>query len=435
MINSRAEQLAKQPPFEATMTLSLTQAGEQAWKWLEDAAKFSETDNIERDGVTRRCATPEHRAVLDELATWMKSLGMSVRMDNAANLIGRYASPQADARTLLLGSHQDTVPNGGKYDGMMGVILPLALVSYLHENAIEMPFHIDVVAFSDEEGTRFSSTLLGSKVLAGTFKPEMLQARDSQDITLGQALADFGCDTQRIDADRYLPEDVIAFIETHIEQGPQLEQADVPVGVVSAITGIERHEITIKGMAGHAGTVPMRMRQDALVGAAHVIQLVDTLCKNTDELVGVVGKIENAPNGVNVIPQTTTLSIELRSPDDALRRQARTQLLSQIDASLQALNLGVEHRHTYEQPAVQCAQHLIDTMRSALKDARIEPRVLFSGAGHDGLAMADLCDIGMLFVRCRGGISHHPSEAIKPEDLGVAIEVLLNTCQRLAQQQ
>ncbi|QPI65591.1 allantoate amidohydrolase [Vreelandella venusta] len=417
------------------MTLSLTQAGEQAWKWLEDAAKFSETDNIERDGVTRRCATPEHRAVLDELATWMKSAGMSVRMDNAANLIGRYASPQAGARTLLLGSHQDTVPNGGKYDGMMGVILPLALVSYLYENAIEMPFHIDVVAFSDEEGTRFSSTLLGSKVLAGTFKPEMLKARDSQDITLGQALADFGCDTQRIDADRYLPEDVIAFIEAHIEQGPQLEQADVPLGVVSAITGIERHEITIKGMAGHAGTVPMHMRQDALVGAAHVIQLVDTLCKSTDELVGVVGKIENAPNGVNVIPQTTTLSIELRSPDDALRRQARTQLLSQIDASLKALNLGVEHRHTYEQPAVQCAPHLIDTMRSALKDARIEPRVLFSGAGHDGLAMADLCDIGMLFVRCRGGISHHPSEAIKPEDLGVAIEVLLNTCQRLAQQQ
>ncbi|MFC7367234.1 allantoate amidohydrolase [Vreelandella zhaodongensis] len=417
------------------MALSFTQAGQQAWKWLEDAAKFSETDNIERDGVTRRCATPEHRAVLDELATWMKGMGMSVRMDNAANLIGRYASPQAGARTLLLGSHQDTVPNGGKYDGMMGVILPLALVSYLYENAIEMPFHIDVVAFSDEEGTRFSSTLLGSKVLAGTFEPGMLEARDDQGITLGQALADFGCDTQRIDADRYLSEDVIAFIETHIEQGPQLEQADVAVGVVSAITGIERHEITVKGMAGHAGTVPMDMRQDALVGAAGVIQLVDKLCKSTNELVGVVGKIENAPNGVNVIPQTTTLSIELRSPDDAIRRQARTQLLSQIDASLKALNLGFEHRHTYEQPAVQCAEHLIDTMQSALNDAQIEPRVLFSGAGHDGLAMADLCDIGMLFVRCRGGISHHPSEAIKPEDLGVALEVLLHTCQRLAQKQ
>lgn len=416
------------------MTFSFAQAGHQAWEWLEDAAQYSETQNIEQEGVTRRCATPEHRALLDELASWMKSLGMSVRMDNGANLIGRYASSQADARTLLLGSHQDTVPNGGKYDGIMGVILPLALVSYLHENAIEMPFHIDVVAFSDEEGTRFSSTLLGSKVLAGTFEPEMLEARDGQGVSLGQALTDFGCDTQRIDADRYLPNDVIAFIETHIEQGPQLEQDGLAVGVVSAITGIERHEITVKGMAGHAGTVPMHMRQDALVGAAEVITLVDRLCKGTDELVGVVGKIENAPNGVNVIPQTTSLSIELRSPNDALRRQARTQLFSQIEASLKALNLGYDHRHTYEQPAVQCAQRLIDTMHSALQDAGIEPRVLFSGAGHDGLAMADLCDIGMLFLRCHGGLSHHPNEAINAEDLSAAIEVLTHTCQRLAQQ-
>ncbi|TVP51616.1 MAG: allantoate amidohydrolase [Halomonas sp.] len=415
------------------MTLSLDQAGQQAWDWLEDAARFSETRNVEKEGVTRRCATPEHRALLDQLAAWMKGLGMHVRMDNGANLIGRYPSSQDDARTLLLGSHQDTVPNGGKYDGMMGVILPLALISYLHENAIDLPFHIDVVAFSDEEGTRFSSTLLGSKVLAGTFEPGMLEARDGQGVTLGKALADFGCDIERIDADRYLPDDVIAFIETHIEQGPQLEQAGLAVGVVSAITGIERHEVTVKGMAGHAGTVPMHMRQDALVGAAEVIMLVDRLCKDTDELVGVVGKIENAPNGVNVIPQTTTLSIELRSPDDSLRRQARAQLFSQINTSLEALNLGFDHCQTYEQPAAHCSKRLIDTMHSALQDARIEPRVLFSGAGHDALAMADLCDIGMLFVRCRGGISHHPDEAIKLEDLSAAIEVLTNTCQRLAQ--
>lgn len=414
------------------MSCSFKQAAEQAWQWLETVARFSETQNPQRNGVTRQCATPEHRATLDALTTWMRDLGMSVRQDNGANLIGRYASPNPDARTLLLGSHQDTVPNGGKYDGIMGVILPLALVKYLRENRIELPFHIDVVAFSDEEGARFSSTLLGSKVLAGTFDSDMLYATDDAGISLQQALEDFGCRPERIVEDRYAPEDVIAFIETHIEQGPQLELENLPVGVVSAITGIERHQLTIHGLAGHAGTVPMHVRQDALVGAAGVIRLVDALCRETEELVGVVGKIENAPNGVNVIPQTTTLSIELRSPRDEIRRRAREQLLEQIDASLTASRLTFDHALTYEQSAVQCSEWLSRELEGAVQDSGITPRVLFSGAGHDGLAMQSLCDIGMLFLRCEGGVSHHPSEAIKPEDLTTAVEVLANVCRRLA---
>ncbi len=417
------------------MTFTLEQAGRQAWEWLEAASRFTETHDVEREGVTRLCASREHRAVLDALTHWMNELGMSVRMDSAANLIGRYASADPAARTLLIGSHQDTVPSGGKYDGMMGVILPLALVKYLRENAIALPFHIDVVAFSDEEGTRFSSTLLGSKVLAGRFDPEMLEATDDQGVTLEAALQAFGCDPACIPADRYRPEEVIAFLEAHIEQGPQLEQAGLPVGVVSAITGIERHRIEVQGMAGHAGTVPMALRRDALVGAAEVIRHVDALCKETDDLVGVVGKIENAPNGVNVIPQTTTLSIELRSPDDDIRRHARRQLFERIDASLEALGLTYDHAQTYEQGAVPCSPGLIATLEAAVRESGIEPRVLFSGAGHDGLAMADLCEIGMLFVRCREGISHHPSEAIEPEDLTVAVEVLAHACQRLADRQ
>ncbi|PWV73817.1 allantoate amidohydrolase [Halomonas sp. A11-A] len=417
------------------MTFTLEQAGRQAWEWLEAASRFTETHDVEREGVTRLCASREHRAVLDALTHWMSELGMSVRMDSAANLIGRYASADPSARTLLIGSHQDTVPSGGKYDGMMGVILPLALVKYLRENAIALPFHIDVVAFSDEEGTRFSSTLLGSKVLAGRFDPEMLEATDDQGVTLEAALQAFGCDPARIPEDRYRSEEVIAFLEAHIEQGPQLEQAGLPVGVVSAITGIERHRIEVQGMAGHAGTVPMALRRDALVGAAEVIRHVDALCKETDDLVGVVGKIENAPNGVNVIPQTATLSIELRSPDDDIRRHARRQLFERIDASLEALGLTYDHAQTYEQGAVPCSPGLIATLEAAVRESGIEPRVLFSGAGHDGLAMADLCEIGMLFVRCRAGISHHPSEAIEPEDLTVAVEVLAHACQRLADRQ
>lgn len=417
------------------MTFSLDQAGRQAWEWLEAASTFSETRDITREGVTRQCATRQHREVLEALTGWMEALGMSVRLDNAANLIGRHASGTPGARTLLVGSHQDTVPNGGKYDGMMGVILPLALVKYLQENDIALPFHIDVVAFSDEEGTRFSSTLLGSRVLAGTFEPEMLEATDDEGMTLESALEAFGCDPARIPEDRYRPEEVIAYLEAHIEQGPQLEQASLPVGVVSAITGIERHQITVRGMAGHAGTVPMSLRRDALVGAAEVIRHVDALCKGTDDLVGVVGKIENAPNGVNVIPQTTTLSIELRSPRDEVRRRAREQLLEQIRVSLEVLDLTFDHAQTYEQSAVQCSPWLTTTLEEAVKDSGITPRVLFSGAGHDGLAMADLCDIGMLFLRCREGVSHHPSEAIEPEDLTAAVEVLAHACQRLARRQ
>lgn len=414
------------------MTFTLDEAGHQAWQWLEEAASCSETTDVEHDGVTRLCASEEHRAVLEKLSNWMESLGMSVRLDNGANLIGRYASATPNAKTLLIGSHQDTVPNGGKYDGMMGIILPLALIQYLSKNTISLPFHIDVVAFSDEEGTRFSSTLLGSKVLSGTFDPSMLSATDDKGVTLKDALEAFGCDPTRIPDDRYSTDEVVAFIEAHIEQGPQLEHASLPVGVVSAITGIERHQIIVHGLAGHAGTVPMALRRDALVGAAEVIRHVDTLCKETEDLVGVVGKVENAPNGVNVIPQTTTLSIELRSPRDDVRQQARAKLLQQIRSALTALNLTFEHTQTYEQSAVQCSPWLTATLEGAVKDSDLVSQVLFSGAGHDGLAMADLCDIGMLFVRCREGVSHHPNEAINPEDLTAALQVLTHACQRLA---
>ncbi|MBB3190419.1 allantoate amidohydrolase [Halomonas cerina] len=417
------------------MSGSFTQVGEQAWQWLEAAAHYSETDDPAREGVTRRCATPEHHALLEALRDWMEALGMTVRLDNGANLIGRHASPHPEARTLLLGSHQDTVPHGGKYDGIMGVLLPLALVKYLKDNAITLPFHLDVVAFSDEEGTRFSSTLLGSKVLAGTFDAAMLETTDDEGISLGQALEAFGCRPERIAEDAYRPEEVIAFLETHIEQGPQLEREALPVGVVSAITGIERHRLTVLGRAGHAGTVPMAMRQDALVGAAEVIRLVDTLCRETEDLVGVVGKIENAPNGVNVIPQTTTLSIELRSPKDEIRRRAREQLMAQIEDSLTRRGLTFDAQLTYEQAAVACSAWLKGELEDSVRESGITPRVLFSGAGHDGLAMQSLCDIGMLFLRCAGGVSHHPDEAIQPEDLTAAVQVLVTTCRNLARRE
>ncbi|MBD3895251.1 allantoate amidohydrolase [Halomonas sp. ML-15] len=415
------------------MSLTYQQAGELTWQWLEQIAQVSETDDPDCNGVTRLCATREHREALEMLSGWMGDAGMTVRSDNGANLIGRYASANPDARTLLLGSHQDSVPHGGKYDGIMGVLLPLALVHYLDHHAIALPFHLDVVAFSDEEGTRFGSTLLGSKVLAGGFEPAMLDAQDDQGVTLRQALIDFGCDPERIANDRYPPGDVLGFVEVHIEQGPQLEAEGLPIGVVSAITGIERHKLSLHGQAGHAGTVPMHLRQDALVGAARVIGLVDELCKETDELVGVVGKIGNSPNGVNVIPQRTDLTIELRSPDDATRLAARETLLARIDATLAGLDLRLDQQLIYEQAAVQCSATLVRRLEAAVAASGVTTRTLFSGAGHDGLAMQALCDIGMLFLRCERGISHHPDEAIQPSDLGVALEVLARFVTDLAE--
>lgn len=405
-----------------------------AWEWLEDIAQCSQTQDPDSEGVTRLCASEEHAKANEKLREWMLLSGMEVRMDNAANLIGRYHSPNPNAQTLIFGSHQDTVPNGGKYDGILGVILPVALIHYFHQQKFEFPFNIDVIAFSDEEGTRFQSTLLGSKAISGTFDPSVLDARDAHGVTMREALTSFGCHPDQIEKDAYDKEKVLGFVELHIEQGPQLEQANLPVGVVTAITGIERHTLSIVGKAGHAGTVPMDMRQDALVGAAQVIHMFDQLCKREDDLVGVVGKIANFPNGVNVIPQQTDITIELRSPNDASRIAARKEMLENIQTLMAQYNLAYHHEQTYEQAAVTCSDSLSSALTQAIALSNIDTKHLFSGAGHDGLAVCELTDIVMLFMRCTGGVSHHPDEAILQQDLVAAVEVLNHFCMLMKHQ-
>ena len=406
--------------FEETASLT--------WEWLESIAQCSQTSDPDKEGVTRLCASQEHEEANQKLHDWMTISGMEVRMDNAANLIGRYPSANPDAKTLIFGSHQDTVPNGGKYDGILGVILPIALVNYFHNNQLEFPFHIDVIAFSDEEGTRFQSTLLGSKAISGIFDPAMLTAEDANGVSMRDALVSFGCNPDLISEDAYEKENVLGFVELHIEQGPQLEQANLPVGVVTAMTGIERHTLSIIGKASHAGTVPMNLRQDALVGAAQVIHMFDQLCKREEDLVGVVGKIANYPNGVNVIPQQTDITIELRSPNDASRVKAREEMLADIDSLMTQYNLAYRHEQTYEQSAVTCADSLSSVLSNAVSLSGITPKHLYSGAGHDGLAVSKLTDIAMLFMRCTDGISHHPDEAILQQDLVAAVEVLNHFC-------
>lgn len=412
---------------------SLSQAAHLAWQYLERAATFSTTDASKHEGVSRQSLSEQHRLLCEQLREWMQAAGMQVRMDNGANVIGRYAAKDAQAPVIILGSHQDTVPHGGKYDGMLGIIVPLLMIHHCHEQDISFPFHIDVVAFSDEEGARFKSTLLGSKVLSGTLDREMLEAQDQSGQSVYQALLDFACDPEQIEQDAYASDTVQGFIEVHIEQGPILEQEGLALGVVDAITGIERHELTIYGVAGHAGTVPVPGRQDALLGAAKVIVGVNQLLRADPLLVGVVGSINNSPNGVNVISDHTCLSIELRSPDDQVRGHARQALQQMIRDTLDQDGLTYELHQTYEQSAVQCSAALSRYLERAVAHAGLPVRRLFSGAGHDGLAMHHLCPIAMLFVRCEQGISHNPAENILLKDVELAIQVLLETCQLLAQ--
>ncbi|QPP48939.1 MULTISPECIES: allantoate amidohydrolase [unclassified Halomonas] len=395
--------------------------GRQLMARLDEAARHSRPG----PGVTRLFCSDEHRAVLELIADWMRQAGLTPELDASGNLVGRNARAMAGEKTLIMGSHQDTVVEGGKYDGMLGVALPLQALQALKEAGTELPYGIEVVAFGDEEGTRFQSTLVGSRALAGTFDPASLEARDTDGVTLGEALKGFGGDPARIPELARNPEQVLGFVEVHIEQGPVLEQRDHAVGVVTALTGIERHRMRVTGKAGHAGTTPMAGRRDALVGAAGMVVEADRILNATEELVGVVGKLEVRPNAVNVIPAEVTFTLELRSPDADVRERGRREILEAFERHAEARGLELSVEPTYQAEAVACADWLIEALEKACRGCGEPAERLFSGAGHDGLAMHDLTDIGMLFVRCRDGLSHHPDEAISGEDAGRATQVLM----------
>lgn len=388
---------------------------------LDEAATFSRPG----PGVTRLFCSEEHRQVLEPIGDWMRQAGLEPSLDASGNLVGRNPRAIAGEKTLILGSHQDTVTEGGKYDGMLGVALPLVALQALKEQDVELPYGVEVVAFGDEEGTRFQSTLIGSRALAGTLDDESLAARDAEGISVAEAIQAFGGEPEAIPDLARRPEQVLGFVEVHIEQGPVLESREHAVGVVTALTGIERHRVTVTGKAGHAGTTPMAGRRDALVGAAEMVVEADRLLQATDNFVGVVGKLEVRPNAVNVIPSEVTFTLELRSPDGETRARGREEILSAFRRLAEARGLEVAIERTYAAEAVACAEWLIEALEEACDGAGEPAERMFSGAGHDGLAMHDLTDIGMLFVRCRDGLSHHPDEAITAEDAERATRVMM----------
>lgn len=386
--------------------------------WLEQAATYS----YEGSGVSRLFLTKEHKALISWLEKQMSGCGLETELDDSGNLLCRKKSRDSD-KTLYLGSHQDTVPHGGKYDGMLGILVALMAVSELE--GTDLPFNIEIIAFGDEEGIRFNSTLLGSAAIAGCFDSKVLTCVDDRGITLHQALVEFGLDPEKIPSIARKTKSALGYLEVHIEQGPILEHHNLPVGIVSAITGIERHSITITGQVGHAGTVPMHMRKDALVAAAEYTTWLDNYCRATEDVVGVVGKIDIQPNSVNVIPGVAELTLELRSPNKPKRLEARKEM-AKITAGLIERGFIVESQLVYSLDEMDCDKALSQSLKTAIAKEGITPLSMFSGAGHDGLAMGNLCPIAMLFVRCRDGLSHHPEEAIEINDALIAKDVVKN---------
>jgi allantoate deiminase len=381
-------------------------------------AAFSDDSNR----LTRRFATPAWRAAGDAIEGWMREAGMATRRDAIGNVIGRIDG--AGEGTLVLGSHLDTVVDAGRYDGLLGVLVAIACAQRLGDERREPPFALEVVAFADEEGVRYGTAYLGSATLAGTLDEALLRRTDANGIAMADAIAAAGGDPTALGAARRDPADLLGYCEVHIEQGPVLEDEDVPVGVVTAIAGQTRARVTFAGSPGHAGTVPMAMRHDALPAAAEWILAVEELARATDGLVATIGDARIDPGAANVIPGQVILALDVRHADDDARAAAAAELRARADAIARARGLRCAWAPIQDNPAVECSPALADALAEAVSAAGQRVVRLPSGAGHDAVAMSALAPVAMLFVRCAGGISHHPAEAVAVEDVAVAVEVL-----------
>ena len=396
-------------------------SGPRMWERCEALARLSEEDGR----LTRVFLSKELRAAAELVGEWMRLAGMAVRMDAMGNVIGRIDGPIPGAPALLLGSHLDTVRDAGKYDGVLGVIAAIECIHVLSRRGHRLPFAVEVVAFAEEEGVRFGATLLGSRAMAGTFDPTLLDKTDPQGVSLRQALGHYGLDPGQIPVAARRPEDVLGYVELHIEQGPVLQAEGLPVGVVTAINGANRFTVDVAGVTGHAGTVPMCLRRDALAAAAECVLAIEAQCRQVPECVGTVGQLVPYPGATNVIAGQVRFSVDIRAPQDSQRHAVVSAVTAQIEATCARRGVHAKIAHTHEARTAACAPWLMAQLAEAITADPLPVRNLPSGAGHDGMALADLTDIAMLFVRCQGGVSHSPAEAVSMEDMAVAARVLL----------
>ncbi|ATQ74549.1 allantoate amidohydrolase [Massilia violaceinigra] len=402
--------------------------GPTVMQWAETIGAWSEAD----DGLTCSYMTGVHQRTAAQLAEWMRDAGMETCIDAVGNVVGRYLSADPDAKTLMTGSHYDTVRDGGKYDGRLGILLPIAVVRHLHERGERLPYHLEVVGFAEEEGVRFRSTFLGSNAVIGQFDVALLEQVDADGVTMLQALTAAGHHPGAIASIARNPEDLLGFVEVHIEQGPVLLERGLAVGVVTAIAGSSRYLVDLTGLASHAGTTPMNMRKDAAAAAAEIVLLVERRCSGAGSLVGTVGQLQ-VPNGsVNVIPGHCKLSLDIRAADDAVRHAAVKEILDGIEAICGRRHVEVEVEQIVSAPAAPCAPALMDQLGDAIERAGLPRYDLASGAGHDAMAMAKITDVAMLFTRCgNGGISHNRLETMTADDVEMAAQILLDFLRNL----
>jgi len=419
--------------MQTTTTFNSKTLALQVMSWCDQLAAISSAPN----NISRFYLTPEHKRCNAQVAEWMQTAGMKSWTDAAGNLWGRYEASASNVKTsnvktLLLGSHLDSIPNAGAYDGILGVLVAIASVQQLHQQNIKLPFAIEVVGFGDEEGSRFGSTLLGSRAVAGTWQQEWWTLKDRDGVTLEEAFTTFGLKPELISTAARTREDFLAYIEVHIEQGPVLEEGDHPLGVVTSIAGARRFKIDVQGYAGHAGTVPMHMRKDALLGAALGVELVERIAIEFG-VVATVGQIECGPGAVNVIPGRARFSLDIRSGDDQLRDQAFDKIQQEFSLICAKRNLTCNWTEIHNAPAVGCAEWLQDLQADVLSEMGLEHIRLMSGAGHDAMAIAAIADVSMYFVRCKGGVSHHPDELVMVEDVELVIEALTKTLLKISE--
>ncbi len=411
-----------------SLTAQATRFGSSILDRADTLAAISERPAM----LARSYLTAQHRQAGERVLAWMREAGMRADFDPMGNVIGRYEGANAGAPAIVSGSHLDTVIDAGKYDGIFGILAPIACVAELHRGGSRLAFPVEVIAFGDEEGTRFGASMLGSKALAGAFHEELLDRRDAEGVSLREALGRFGGDAAAIARLRRDPASIRVFIETHIEQGPVLLEAGLPVGVVTTIAGASRVHVKVEGEEGHAGTVPMALRRDALAAACEMVLAVERRCRATDgRIVGTVGKISVREGGaINVIPARVEFTLDVRSGDDVERRRAVKDIESEFLDRAAARGVHLEWTLLEEVAATPCDAIEQERLGEVIRAMGMPVRRLPSGAGHDAMQLARVSPIAMLFVRCgNGGVSHSPRETLSAEDAGIASVVLLRYLQ------
>jgi len=398
--------------------LVTVEMGAEIMAMLDALAQFSEQD----DALTCSYLSSAHLETAALLREWMLAAGLSVEIDAVGNVVGRWRNSSQESKTLITGSHYDTVINGGRYDGRLGVVLPIVVASSLRQAGVALPFDLEIVGFADEEGVRFKSTFIGSSALAGTFDPDLLTKLDANGSSMEQALQAAGLDPSAIPGIARDPKRLLGFIEVHIEQGPVLLERGEALGVVTAIAGSVRYNVSITGLAGHAGTVPMGLRRDAAAAAAEIILAVERRCSAESGLVGTVGRLEVRGGAINVIPGRCELTLDIRAGDNAVRDAALADVLGEIANIAARRKVEIAVDKLMSAAAAPCTPSMQKSWADSIRRVcGTEPAFLPSGAGHDAMKMAEITPMGMLFVRCgNDGISHHPAETMDSADAALA---------------